>query len=102
MVHQNLPVVVTVEDVHPSPTHNLVELEQGNGMLEVERELELELELFEDLVAAAREIASLTAENKALYAKMASMKTEMNLIQGQDTKGQDLNLRLLTARLAIS
>ena len=93
---------VTVEEVHPSPPPNLVELEQGNRTLEAERELELELELFEDLVAAAREIASLTAENKALYAKMASMKTEMNLIQGQDTKGQDLNLRLLTARLAIS
>jgi phage shock protein A len=63
-------------------------------MLEAEQELELELELFEDLVAAAREIALLlTAENKELCAKIASMKTEMNLIQGQGTKGQDLNLR---------
>jgi hypothetical protein len=84
---EDLSVVVTVEEVHPSPPPNLVELEQGNRRREAELELEMELELFEDLVAAAREIESLAAENKALYAKMALMKTNMNLIQGHNRAG---------------
>jgi hypothetical protein len=84
---EDLPAVVTVEEAHPSSPPNPVELEQGNRRRGAELELELELELFEDLVAAAREIESLAAENKALCAKMASMKTNMNLIQGHNRAG---------------
>ena len=97
---EDLPVV-TVEEVHPSPPPNLVEWEQGSRRREAKFELELELELFEVLVAVAREIESLTAENKTLYADMASMKITVHnykLIHGRSGGDEDAYAELDSTR----